>query len=196
MNYDYLREQYPETISMDQLYCMCHISKRKARWLLENGVILCEDSGKRPRRFRVRLEDVITFLEQRDTGLLQEEIPVGIFSSRALSSAQPRQTLDSGALCAFLLERWVDAPDMLTAQQAASLCGYVPATLNSWIGKGLVKAVQCRGRNRISKESLAVWLASREMQVASNHSEQYAKLLEEFQEEEQNSGMKWGFMSL
>ncbi len=52
MNYDYLREQYPETISMDQLYCMCHISKRKARWLLENGVILCEDSGKRTRRFR------------------------------------------------------------------------------------------------------------------------------------------------
>lgn len=196
MSYDYLREQYPETISKDQLYRICRISKRKARWLLENRIIPCVDSGKRTRRFRVRLEDVITFLEQRDAGLLQEEIPAGIFSSGPHSSAQPRQTLDSGALCAFLLERWVDAPDMLTAQQAASLCGYVPATLNSWVGKGLVETEQCRGRNLIPKESLAKRLASREAQLASNHSEQYAELLEKFQDKEQSSGMEWGFMSL
>ena len=52
MYFVYLLEIYPETISLEQLFCMCHISKRKARWLLENGVILCEDSGKRTRRFR------------------------------------------------------------------------------------------------------------------------------------------------
>ena len=28
MNYDYLRNEYPETVSMDQLYRICHISKR------------------------------------------------------------------------------------------------------------------------------------------------------------------------
>lgn len=196
MGYEYLREQYPEIISKDQLYRICHISKRKARWLLENGVIPCEDSGKQTRRFRIRLEDVITFLEQQDAGLLLEKIPVGIFSSGVHSSAQPRQTLDSGALCAFLLERWADAPDMLTAQQAASLCGYRSATINNWIGKGLVAAVRCRGRNLIPKESLAEWLASREAQLFSNHSAQYAELLEEFQAKEQSSGMEWGSMSL
>lgn len=183
MGYEYLREQYPEIISKDQLYRICHISKRKARWLLENGVIPCEDSGKRTRRFRIRLEDVITFLEQRDAGRLQEEIPAGIFSGGS-HSTQPRQTLDSGALCAFLLERWADAPDMLTVQQAALLCGYGPATINGWIGKGLVTAVQCRGRNLIPKESLAERLASREAQLSSNRSEQYTELLEEFQTEE------------
>lgn len=149
MGYEYLREQYPEIISKDQLYRICHISKRKARWLLENGIIPCEDSGKQTRRFRIRLEGVITFLERRDAGLLQAEIPVGIFSSGVHSSAQPRQTLDSGALCAFLLERWADAPDMLTAQQAASLCGYGPAAINGWIGKGRMTALPCRGRNLI-----------------------------------------------
>ena len=51
MGYEYLREQYPEIISKDQLYRICHISKRKARWLLENGIIPCEDSGKQTRRF-------------------------------------------------------------------------------------------------------------------------------------------------
>ena len=196
MSYEYLREQYPEIISKDQFYRICRISKRKARWLLENGIIPCEDSGKQTRRFRIRLEDVITFMEQRDAGLLQDEIPVGIFSSGSHSSAQPRQTLDSGALCGFLLERWADAPDMLTAQQAASLCGYGPATINAWIGKGLVTAVQYRRRNLIAKESLAERLASQEAQLSSNHPECYTELLEEFQTEEQNSGMEWGSMSL
>lgn len=196
MSYDYLREQYPEIISKDQLYRICHISKRKARWLLENGIIPCEDSGKQTRRFHIRLEDVIMFLERRDAGLLQTEIPVGIFSSGVHSSAQPRQTLDSRALCAFLLERWVDVPDMLTVQQAASLCGYRPATINNWIGKGRMKAVPCRGRNLIPKGFLVERLASREVQLSSNHPEFYIELLEKFQAKEQTSGMEWGSMSL
>ena len=79
MDYSYLRREYPETISMDQLYRICHISKRKARWLLEHGVIPCQDSGKQTRRFSIRLEDVICFLEQRDAGLLGDVIPQGFF---------------------------------------------------------------------------------------------------------------------
>ena len=47
----------------------------------------------------------------------------------------------------------VDAPDMLTVPQAASLCGYGASAL-------------------------------------------YEELLEEFQAEEQNSGMEWGSMPL
>ena len=33
-DYTYLYEEYPEVISADQLYRICHISKRKAKWLL------------------------------------------------------------------------------------------------------------------------------------------------------------------
>ena len=66
MDYGHLREQYPAVISKDQLYRICHISKRKALWLLEHGVIPCEDSGKQTCRFRIQLEDVIDFLERRD----------------------------------------------------------------------------------------------------------------------------------
>ena len=54
-NYDLLREAYPAIISGDQLCRVCHISKRKAKWLPENGVIPCEDTGKKTRRYRVRL---------------------------------------------------------------------------------------------------------------------------------------------
>ena len=56
MNRDYsaLLMEYPEVISKEQVYRICHISKRKATWLLENGIIPCKDSGKKTRRFQVR----------------------------------------------------------------------------------------------------------------------------------------------
>ncbi len=196
MDYEYLRQQYPETISMDQLYRICHISKRKAKWLLENGVIPCKDSGKQTRRFQIRLDDVIIFLERREAGLLQEDIPTGLFSSGDRTLEQPRQTLDSEALCAFLLERWADAPDMLTVPQAASLCGYGASAINRWVRDGLVDGVCYRGTNLISKESLAERLASYDGQMSPVRSALYEELLEEFQAEEQNSGMEWGSMSL
>ena len=114
MDYEYLRQQYPETISMDQLYRICHISKRKAKWLLENGIIPCTDSGKQTRRFQIHLDDVITFLECRDAGLLQGDIPTDIFSSGERTLEKPRHLLDSEELRAFFLERWADFPDVLT----------------------------------------------------------------------------------
>lgn len=58
-DYSHLLTEYPATISMDQLYKICHISKRKARWLLEHGVIPCEDNGNQTRRFAIKLTDVI-----------------------------------------------------------------------------------------------------------------------------------------
>lgn len=62
-DYTYLYEEYPEVISADQLYRICHISKRKAKWLLEHGYIPCEDSGKKTRRYKIRLNDVIDCYE-------------------------------------------------------------------------------------------------------------------------------------
>ena len=196
MDYSYLRNEYPETVSMDQLYRICHISKRKAKWLLENGIIPCQDSGRQTRRFQIQLEDIITFLERRDAGLLREDIPAGIFSSSGRTLENPRQILDSGALCAFLLDRWADAPDMLTVAQAASLCGYGPSTINRWVRDSIVEAVRCYGSNLISKESLAERLASSEGQLIPARSALHEELLEGFRAEEQNSGMEWGSMPL
>lgn len=58
-DYSYLLAEYPEKISQDQLYRICRISKRKATWLLENGYIPCEDTGKKTRRFKIQITDVI-----------------------------------------------------------------------------------------------------------------------------------------
>lgn len=196
MDYDYLRQEYPAVISMDQFYRICHISKRKARWLLENGVVPCKDSGKQTRRFSIQLEDVIRFLEQRDAGLV-DAIPQGIFSSTSSSLPRPpKHALDESGLSAYLLAQWQGWPDMLTAQQASELCGYTMNTLNRWWNLGRVEGLKYRGTLLYSKESLACWLASVKGQNITAPSEQHREWITRFQTEEQSSGMEFGSMPL
>lgn len=184
MDYSFLRDQYPKVITMDQFYRICHISKRKARWLLENGVIPCEDSGKKTRRFKIKLKDVIEFLELRDARLLDDVMPVGIFSSEGYGypPRQPCTQLDNGALQAFLLDRWVDAPDMLTVPQTVALCGYSAATIERWFQKELLEGIHYRGMILISKESLSKWLASNGGQSVQRQSEVHQKWVENFKQ--------------
>lgn len=196
MDYGYLREQYPAVISKDQLYRICHISKRKALWLLEHGVISCEDSGKQTRRFRIQLEDVINFLERRDAGELDGVLPVGCFSSGRHSEREARAYLDCHELRDLILDRWEDEPDMLTGRQVESLCGYCVNTVNNWLKKGRVEGVNYYGTNLISKESLAEHLASRAGQDISVKSEIHQELLDEMWAEQQNSGMAFNVVPL
>ena len=194
MGYDLLRVEYPKTISMEQLYRICHISKRKALWLLEHGVIPCEDSGKQTRRFRILLEDVINFLTKRDAGELDTVIPHGTFSSGGHD--KPHTYLDSEELFSLLIDRWQDAPDMLTVKQAETICGYGTTTMNRWLQLGHVRGITYYGVNLISKESLAEYLASPDGQRISVKSEAHRLLREEYCAEQQNSGMAFGSMSL
>ena len=161
-------------------YTGCRISKRKALWLLENGVIPCEDSGKKTRRFRIKPEDVIDFLERRDAGDLDVILPQGIFSSVSHPVCWPRTYLDSEELCTFILTEWDGQPDMLTVKEAAELCGYSAHTVSGWLRKGSVASIAYHGANLVSKDSLAKWLASREGQGIGHMSEVHRGLLERF----------------
>ena len=41
-----LRAQYPKKLTLDNVRCILHISKRKASWLLANGYIKHNNNGK------------------------------------------------------------------------------------------------------------------------------------------------------
>ena len=196
MDFEDLRQNNPETISMEQLYKLAHISKRKARWLLENGVVPCEDNGKRTRRFQIRLDDALDFLRRREAGELESIIPAGAFSSVASRDVPVRAYLDSDALTAFLLERWQNEPDMLSTNRAVALCGYTTSTLNRWATEGRVPAVRYFGSLLYSKEGLAGFLASQYGQSIAVPSMLHQELLAEFSAEIENSGMTFGIMSL
>ena len=69
-DYSNLIEEYPAIISLEQFSKIGKISKRKATWLLEKGIVPCTDSGKKTHRFKISICDVIDCLIKMDNGLI------------------------------------------------------------------------------------------------------------------------------
>ena len=86
-----------DEISLEQLYKMLHISKRKASWMLNNGIIPCRIRPTKTHRYVILLEDVEIYM-QKQRKARREEIPVGIFNAKprkreVLLNRQPVDTI-------------------------------------------------------------------------------------------------------
>ena len=64
--YQLLYKLYPPVITKDQFYRIRNISKKTAAHLLDNGLVPCVNSGKKTRKSKIKLEDVIEYLETRE----------------------------------------------------------------------------------------------------------------------------------
>ena len=131
-NYTYLYEEYPEVISADQLYRICHISKRKAKWLLEHGYIPCEDSGKKTRRYKIRLNDVIDYLLTLEAAPDLVATPVGAFNVKR-KQLNPVAQICQKEFQRFLYNIWTDEADILRISDVQVLLGYSAGTIRQWI---------------------------------------------------------------
>jgi excisionase family DNA binding protein len=185
-NYIAILKDCPEWLSLEQFRAVAHISKRKAKWLLENDVIPCEDSGKHTHRFQIRRSDVADFLRRRDAGELNNIIPIGAFSNKQLHNTSLPNT-ELGELFSFLIDEWAYMPDMLTTKQATDLIGYNETTINKWAADGKIQAVNFYGKNLISKESLAEYLASYDGQRIARPSQKHRDIIEAYQDKGQES---------
>lgn len=134
-DYSYLLAEYPEKISQDQLYRICRISKRKATWLLENGYIPCEDTGKKTRRFKIQITDVIAYLTRLEESPETLLTPPGIFSSgiKYKPKRQTAKAINSEKFMAILKNKWHTFPDALTVNDVTKLTGYCQTTVSEWI---------------------------------------------------------------
>ena len=89
-----------EIISLEQLYKMLHISKRKAAWMLQNGIIPCEIRNTPTHKYSVRKEDVLAYMAKSEREK-RKEIPVGIFNAKKTNN--PRRTESPGSDCGVIL---------------------------------------------------------------------------------------------
>lgn len=57
-------EACPEVMTKEQFRIACHISKRKAKELLDNGIVPCEITGNKTWKYRIKKSDVLDYLER------------------------------------------------------------------------------------------------------------------------------------
>ena len=166
-----------EIISLEQLYKMLHISKRKAAWILQNGIIPCEIRNTPTHKYSIRKEDVLAYMAKSDREK-RKEIPVGIFNAKKTNN--PRRTESQGSDCGGyfddthyklrgkerarfkkMLEDLLSAvPDTLTVDEVAELTDYHRRTILRYVQRKYIYAVNIMGKYYISKHSIINYLAT------------------------------------
>ncbi len=166
-----------EIISLEQLYKMLHISKRKAAWMLQNGIIPCEIRNSLTHKYSIRKEDVLAYIAKSEREK-RKEIPVGIFNAKKTNN--PRRTESQGSDCGGyfddthyklrgkerarfkeMLEDLLSAvPDTLTVDEVVELTGYSRKTILRYAQRKYIYAVNIMGKYYISKQSIINYLAT------------------------------------
>ena len=166
-----------EIISLEQLYKMLHISKRKAAWMLQNGIIPCEIRNTPTHKYSVRKEDVLAYIAKSEREK-RSEIPVGIFNAKKTNNPRRTESPDSDCGGYFddtnyklrgkerarfkeMLKNLLSAvPDTLTVDEVAELTGYHRKTVLRYVQRKYIYAVNIMGKYYISKQSIINYLAT------------------------------------
>lgn len=161
MDHSYILDEYPEHISIEQLYRICHFSKRKCKWLLENGYIPCEDRGTKTWRFSIRTKDVVEYLTLLETDP-DSAPPKGIFGATPARRRRtaPLEKVSVKEVRQFLRERWSAQPDALSIEDVSRLTGYSRNMIHGWIEKKDLKYVPVLNTIVIPKDWLIEWFST------------------------------------
>ena len=188
-----------EIISLEQLYKMLHISKRKAAWMLQNGIIPCEIRNTPTHKYSVKKEDVLAYMAKSDREK-RKEIPIGIFNAKKTNN--PRRTESPGSDCGGyfddtnyklrgkerarfkeMLENLLSAvPDTLTVDEVAELAGYHRRTILRYVQRKYIYAVNIMGKYYISKNSIINYLATDKAFKNTQKSEWHESMIKRFTE--------------
>ena len=177
---DYLKSTYPDVITKDQFYRICHISKKTASYLLDNGLVPCTNSGKQTRKYKIRLDDVIAFLDARENNPYAFKAPDNYYGHGAHNPHAlniERLMKNRKMLRAFLNNRIAKYDDVILPSAVAEITGYTLKTVSAWCEKGKLKSFNIFNRVKIPKEYLVDFLVSDEAILIAKKSTKHIDLL-------------------
>ena len=119
---------YPSYISKEQLCKICHISKRTALRLLEDGSIPCKSNGKQTRKYQIALADVEAFL-------LKRQARIKINPREARNVYRP-MSAEMKSLLPHIVTDWLEPyPDVLSVDDVVQITGYGSSSVVKWCKK-------------------------------------------------------------
>ena len=178
-------------LSLEQLRQKLHINKRKAAWMLQNGVIPCRIVDTPTHlRYYVKEEDLREYLAKSQSER-SRGIPVGIFSSRKENSLPLEMggrdhnsvnimlTSEERELFIHLLEKRMEIyPDAMNINRVAKITGYSRTTILRKVQNGDIFAVMMNDEYILSKASVIEFFASDKAFRIYNKSKWHEKAIE------------------
>ena len=142
-------ENLPETLSMEQIRLICHVSKLTARFYVKSGLIKNKNSGKQTRCYSVAREDFLKFIEEYKEDPSRFIPPPDWYKSAGHTKAKKRRKpipQQAEEYCKYLYYSKLlkDYPDVMEVDEVAEITGYRVNTLRSWCKKGHLKPIMLR----------------------------------------------------
>lgn len=169
--YDEIRKQYPETISKDQFYRIARISKATALYLLQSGLVPCRDSGKKTRKYTIRIDDVIVYMIDREIHPEVYQAPRFWYKKRSGKGVSlvdyQNETLklsqkESKAFREYLEKQLEGYDDLMKVAEVVEVIGYSDTSVHRWCKDKKIKAFYVSSKFLIPKICLVDFLLSQD----------------------------------
>ena len=154
--------QYPKYVSKEQMRIICHISKRKARYLLQSGLVPCENSGKLTRNYKIKTADVVKYLQDREELPEKYKYEQSSSNTRYIYSKLAELGTDIESLSAYYEELFKDYPDIVTVANIAQMTGFTRGSVTGWLKDKKIKSFKIKNVYRVPKIYLLKFLVSNE----------------------------------
>ena len=177
----FMEDVMKDYMSGDELYRYLHISKRKMKYLLENGYIPMIDTGMKTHRYRIKYEDARAFKRrmEKEPGCLSELI--GMFNTSGPRKKTPLLLEPTEENCTafakYLCNRLQKWPDALTMREAAEMTSMGVQHISGLCAKQRIACTVIKGKRYCSKESLLLYLSSVDVIQSKNKPEGFEMLI-------------------
>ena len=188
--YATLKNQYADFLSLEEFSRVCKISKKSARYLVEHNIIPAIDTGQQTWRYKIDINDVITYLGRRDE--VGSMIPPGAVSSHRKGGANPEygyrksfsQMVAPGQeheVAEYFNFIYADCKSVLTTVEVAEMTGLNRSTILKLAQSGQIKSISSSPKYLIPKQYLLEFVVTRRFLESKSKSELFKNILGGFE---------------
>ena len=173
----------PDILAKEQVRLLCHCSKRTALYYLKSGKLPCIYSGKKTRCYKIRKEDLMAFIEDRENHPEFYAVPEGWYKESGRTVRQHYSSeikIDGEDLHEYYRFLFKEYPDVLEVKKVSEITGYAIPVINRWCNKGKVKYFSIRAMNMIPKIYLIDFFCSNAFRTIPRKSEWHISSLQNY----------------
>ena len=163
---------YPDPMGRTDFRKACRIGTRTSIYLLQSGLVPCENTGKQTRCYKIAKADVAAYLRRRLAEPAYYTPPSGWYKN--YPNHKPPAFGLNGAL---LLTDAARQPDVLDARQIAQVTGYASRTVSRWCTEGRLKAFPYQHTYKVPKEWLLEFLTSEDYNSITRKSKEHYAMI-------------------
>ncbi len=163
---------YPDPMGRTGFRKACRIGTRTSIYLLQSGLVPCENTGKQTRCYKIAKSDVAAYLRRRLAEPAYYTPPSGWYKN--YPNHKPPAFGLNGAL---LLTEAARQPDVLDARQIAQVTGYASRTVSRWCTEGRLKAFPYQHTYKVPKEWLLEFLTSEDYNSITRKSKEHYAMI-------------------